>query len=158
METNRVRHKEQRERAKTDPAQIYWRALVERVHASPDGFSRLPEAEKKYYAVCSVDGEIYNGGLQQFFENQSGTCYREALAGLEDMGATFTLELMKRAKQILFAFRDVPEDTAERRRLLSNTASPSREARMGELDTLFCEDPDGLAERIQQFAREQKLF
>ena len=29
---------------------------------------------------------------------------------------------------------------------------------MGELDTLFCEDPDGLAERIQQFAREEKLF
>ena len=158
MEASRLRYREERERDKTDPARIYWRALVERVHKSDAGFEALSEAEKKYFAVCCLSGEVYNGGFHQFFFNSAGEYYEYALSGLAEMEAGESLQLLKRAKQVWFDFSDVPTDTRTRRVLLERNASRSRDARSNELDKLYWKDPDELAIRSERYAQEHKLY
>ncbi len=43
------------------------------------------------------DGEVNNGGLSQYFFNSSGDYWREALAGLEAMGASERATILKEA-------------------------------------------------------------
>jgi hypothetical protein len=76
-----------------------------------------------YFAVCCFDGELYNGGFDQFFANSSGSYYQHALVGLEELGAQQVVELLRRAKQVLFDFAEVPTDTGQRRMLLRTTCS-----------------------------------
>src|SRR5690606_5526172 len=115
-----------------DPSHIYWRALVDRVHKVEPGFEGLSEAEKKYFAVCCLSGEVYNGGFHQFFFNSAGAYYKYVLSGLEEMGASESLQLLRKAKQVWFDFSDVPTDTRSRGLLLERNASRSRDARSDE--------------------------
>jgi hypothetical protein len=158
MEANRQWNREHRARLQTDPSRLYWSSLVKRAHASGSGFDALSETEKKYFAVCSLNGEVHNGGFQQFFYNSSGALYGNAIAGLEEMGASESLLLLQRAKQVFFDFADVPLDTGSRRRLLDGNSSHSRESRSEELDELFRKDPDDLVGRIERYARSHDLY
>jgi Domain of unknown function (DUF4375) len=158
MEASRRWCREHREQDKTDPARIYWRALVERVYKTETGFEGLSEPEKKYFAVCYLEGEVYNGGFDQFFSNSSGDYFKYALAGLEDIGAERALELLRRAKQVLFDFGDVSSDTEMRRALMCKNSSRSRDSRAEELDELYWKDPDSLGDRLEKYARAHKLF
>jgi hypothetical protein len=158
MEASRRWYREERERNTTDPARIYWRALVRRVHKTEAGFEGLAEPEKKYFAVRCLEGEVYNGDFDQFFSNSSGSYFPYAVAGLQELRAERTLELLRQAKQVLFDFADVPLDTETRRTLMRKNASRSREQRSEELDKLYWEDPDSLAEKLEKYAREHNLF
>jgi len=61
------------------------------------GFSALEPAQKQYLAVLMYDGEVNNGGLSQYFFNSSGDHWREALAGLEAMGFSERLTVLREA-------------------------------------------------------------
>lgn len=157
IETAKQRHQEQRERESTDPFRRLWLELVHRVHETAGGFADLSEIERQYFAVGLLDGEIYNGGFDQYFFNSSGNHYKHALLGLEAMGATHALLLLQRAKQVLFDFEEVPEGTEQRRRMLQQRATESRTQRLEELDTLYWKDPDGLSSRSEAYARKHGL-
>ena len=157
MEENRRWYREHLERLRTDPAHLYWSALVHRVFKDAD-FAGLPEAEKRYFAVCCLSGEVHNGGFQQFFFNSAGAYYREALAGLEEMGAADCWQLLQRAKQVWFDFADVPVETRARRELLHKNSSRSRDSRSDELDRLFWKEAEALSAKIEDYAMTNKLY
>lgn len=159
IEESRRRHREQRELARTpSPSSIHWCELVDRVHKGQGGFEALSDIEKRYFAVCCLESEIYNGGFDQFFSNSSGSYYEQALNGLADMGAVESVQLLRKAKQVLFDFSDVSTDTGTRRNFLRKNSSPSRDVRLGQLDALFRQDPDSLVERIKRYAIAHKLY
>lgn len=151
IDASRVRAADDRERRASDPATLYWAALVDRVSGA--GFDALPEVEKRYFAVGCLDGEVFNGGFHQFFSNSSGEYYAHAVAGLEDLGAAHSLELLRRAKQVLFGFGEVPTDRMARFATMRKNDDPSLHRRCDELDTLYYDDPDSLAERLSAYAR-----
>lgn len=157
IEAAKVRITEQREREISDPFRILWRELVRRVHQNELGFDGLSEPEKLYFSVGLLDGELYNGGFDQYFFNHSGSYYEYATRGLGEMGAVQALELLQRAKQVLFDFSDVPEDTTKRRHLFRERASPSRSQRLEVLNSLYCKDPDSISVRSAAFARAHNL-
>jgi hypothetical protein len=157
IEAGKRRIREERERELTDPFRRLWRDLVQRVDGPKDGFSGLSEMEKQYFAVSLLDSEMCNGGFDQYFFNDSGTYYSYALLGLKSMGADQVLALLMRAKHVLFAFNDVPEDTERRRAALRRNISDSHTVRLEQLDELYCKDPDGLRPRCEAFAERYKL-
>jgi hypothetical protein len=144
--------KEERERQLHDPYRKLWRELVQRVHYSEEGFEGLTEAEKQYFAVGLLDGEVFNGGFDQYFFNNSGSHHKYAILGLEAMGATQAIAILREAKELLFGGDAVPEDTAERRRILRSQDSQSRNLVLDQLDAKYWKDPDGLADRTEAFA------
>jgi hypothetical protein len=158
MESNRRKYREQLERSRVDPARIYWSALVQRVFATEDGFARLSALEQKYYVACCLQGEIYNGGLEQFFANSAGEHYERAVAVLEELEAPASLALLRKAKRLLFEDETVPIDMASRRVHIDRTASGARTEQLDALDAAYYEDPDDLDDRIVRFARRHGLY
>src|SRR5262245_51321455 len=131
-----IRNREERERDKTDAARIYWRELVARVYKADDGFEHLSEPEKKYYAVSCLNGDTYNGGLEQFFSHAGASHYRYALAGLVEMGAYRSIELLTAAKHLLFGEAALPEDLQTRYKIMVEGTSASRDTLLDQLDRL----------------------
>lgn len=158
IENQRKWAQEQRERQVNDPMAKLWKELVHRVHETEEGFSFLSPTEKEYFAVCLLDGELYNGGFDQYFYNSSGSYYKYAVSGLEKMGASHALELLRRAKQVLFDFSDCPESTEQRRHVLRKNSSASRDKRLSQLDSEFNKVAESLGELIKNFAVEHKLI
>ena len=156
IESSRKRYRERRERKGTDPLRKLWDDLVDRVHRTPNGFASLSEAERQYFAVGLLEGEVYNGGFHQYFFNSSGDSYPYAIEGLEAIGAPQALLLLRKAKQILFGFADPPRDTKQRRVVLRSVEESCQE-RLSALDSLFWKDPDSLVAKLQQFAKERGL-
>ncbi len=46
-----------------DPFRELWKSLVHRVYHTDAGYQGLNEAERLYYSVGILDGEVYNGGM-----------------------------------------------------------------------------------------------
>jgi hypothetical protein len=158
IEAGRRRRQEERE-GRSHPLTGLWHDLVHRVHQTSRGFAALSEPEQLYFAVGALDGAVYRGGFESYFFNSTGDYYKHAKIGLEIMGANQALTLLLRAKQVLFAFEEVPEAIAERRRkLIVGGDTPSRNARLQLLDQQYCANPDDLPGRLEAFARARELL
>ena len=150
------------ERRKYDPMRELWTSLVMRVHKTDEGFEGLTQDEKTYFAVGVLDGEIYNGGMDQYFWNSSGSLYSWAVDGLLELKAHKALRLLTDAAKLLFD-GEVPEDREARasaiRKLPEDKAVPIPEwaVRLEQIDREYCEDPDGLGARLEAFASERGL-
>ncbi|MDQ1118677.1 MULTISPECIES: DUF4375 domain-containing protein [Pseudoxanthomonas] len=156
IEASKASHQRERELDATDPSRIYWRSLVARIHSDDGGIERLSDVEKQYWAVGCLAEEVHNGGFDQFFFNSSGESYEWAVAGLDSMDATHSLELLKKAKQILFGFGRVPVATGIRRQRAVQVRPEDK--RLNALDERFCADQDRLSDRCQAFALHHGLF
>jgi len=148
-----------------DPFRELWKSLVER--SSQDrSLGQLSSEEQRYFAVGLLEGEVYNGGFDQFFWNSSGDYYQLAVAGLEDVGAVSALALVKEAADTVFGRSGPPADRTERWRImdsktrrLSEVLTRNRQrSRLESLDKQFWEDPDRLADRLTAYAEERGLI
>jgi hypothetical protein len=111
IEAAKVYHHQQRQR---DPFRDFWTALVRRIYDAPDGFYRLSNPEQTYYLATVLRGEVFNGGIGQFFDNSSGDFYRETLDALEELGAMRCHALLVAAKLVLFPHAEPPREQAAR--------------------------------------------
>ncbi len=152
IEAGKKWNDEQREWDLHDPYRKLWLRLVHRVYETSGGFDRLSEPEKKYFAVISLEGEVFNGGFDQYFFNDSASYYIYAVLGLQEMGAIQSLTLLNNAKQCVFGNDVIPEHQAARRAILLNQTSSATTRILDQLDREFWKDPDGLLERSQAFA------
>ena len=157
IETSKQRYREERECEKTDPFRKLWLSLVRRAYDTPNGFESFSEAERLYFAVGLLEGEVYNGGFDQYFFNSSADYYRYAVDGLQAMGAPHALELLLRAKQVVFGFDEPEQNTERRRAFLRRAVDASCSERLSSLDSLFWQDPDSLGAKAEQFAKERGL-
>lgn len=117
IDEGKLRRIKEKERFDAPDAE-FWRSLVNRVYDENQGFSSLTEPEKLFYAVCLLEGEVYNGGIEQFFSNSSADYYAFSVRALEILNAAAWLSLLLEAKKLLFGYQDVPNDTQLRRRML----------------------------------------
>jgi hypothetical protein len=61
------------------------------------GWDNLSDTERRLIAVDAMNGEVLDGGFKQYFSTSMGADAEVALAGLKEMGATGTVEIMERA-------------------------------------------------------------
>jgi hypothetical protein len=154
--------REERESRLTDPYRKLWVSLVEKVYHSPTGFDGLSHREKLYFAVGLLEGDVYNGGFHQYFFNNSGSYYSYAEEGLIALGAFEKLELLQKAREVLFPDASVPEKTGERRRTLpsypeGNLLTPKWNEVLDDFDKRYWADSEGIAIRLETFARSHGL-
>lgn len=149
---------------KYDPFRELWKSLVER-SSNDRSLRQLSNEEQRYFAVSLLEGEVYNGGFDQFFSNSSGDYYRLAVAGLEDIGASSALGLVREAADTVFGRSGPPADRTERwqimdsktRRLSEVLTRYRQRSRLEGLDKQFWEDPDRLTDRLTAYAEERGL-
>jgi hypothetical protein len=145
------------EQKKYDPWRELWHSLVMRVHKTDAGFDGLTADEKIYYAVSILDGEVHNGGFDQFFSNSSGALFREVASGLEILGAHQALDLLMRAKQVVFRDAHPPIDRKERWTAMRFSDSEARTKALDEFDRAFWKEAK-LPERLRRFAEEKSII
>ncbi|MFO1341579.1 MAG: DMP19 family protein [Burkholderiales bacterium] len=162
IEESKLFHAEQRKQEQSAERK-HWLALVDRVHGTPGGFDQLNSAERTYFAVSCLIGEVYNGGFEQFFSNSSGSLYGYALDGLVELGAAKSVALLAEAKRAIFGDGLVPLDRQDRfNKMLTNSeedeASSQASTLLDSLDKQFWKDEDGLAELCAGYAVRHKLY
>ena len=154
-----------KELKKYDPWRELWTSLVDRAHSTEGAWMQLSHAERLYYSVCLLEGEVYNGGMHTYFWNSSRALYNDALSGLETLGAQNAKRLLQAAKAVLFGVAEVPTNSAERRASMKSypeNMDPNNEPdwcqRLQTVDDEFSKDPDGLNVRLVAFAEQSGLI
>lgn len=83
----------------------YWDAVS--IYDGWDTFARqfaaLPMSSKHLYATHWTQSEVQNGGLDQFFQNDTGILAPEAVEGFRALGMPHTAELLTDAMSIFGA-------------------------------------------------------
>lgn len=142
------------------PPRKHWVWLVNQVHKSETGFAGLSRENQRFFAACLVEGEVYNGGFDQYFYNSSADYFPYAIEGLAEMGAVECCRLLIRAKELYFGSGPVPATQASRIDYLRATAvqEEERSNKAEEIDRLFWEDPDGFQARAAKYAELHGLY
>jgi len=152
------------EEKKYQPFADFWEMLVTRVHDPAIGYAGLSHEECLIYSVNYLRGEVDRGGMYSYFSDTPGTEFRDALAGLEKLGAMHTRALTIRAKEILFDDAEPADDMAERNAAMKelpiddDAAQPEWDAQLDEIDEEFYEDKDNLFERVVDYAVAKNLI
>lgn len=142
--------------AKRDPFFVLYSSLIDRVCNSDGGFSALSEPEKLYYALTLFQNEVDNGGFHQLFFNSSGAYYEFIESGLVSFDEPRKVDLLRRARRIVFPEIEIPTDTGRRRSVMP-APTPELMKELDELDQQFYRSPDGLTRKLQAFARQRGL-
>lgn len=151
-----------RKQKEYDPYRALWEHLAK--NESAEGFDSFTKEEKLYIAVVVFDGEVYNGGIEQFFSNSSGELYREVVEGLKTLNANNSLSLLKQAAKILFGEVDPPKDREQRWAAMrqypedDNAPKPDWAFELDKIDTQYYEDPDNLSELLTNYAETTGLI
>lgn len=147
-----------------DPYSELWSSLVGRVHGDNGAFDNLSKPEKIYFAVSCLDGEVYNGGMHQFFSNSSGEFYAEAIEGLTLLEAAESLSLLRCAAKILFGDAFPPKDRQQRWALMKqysdyeNEPMPEWSMELEKIDRQYWKDPDDLSDLLINYVGESGLI
>jgi hypothetical protein len=146
-----------RKQKEYDPFGELWTHLVKKAHAKENGFESLTKEEKLYFSVCIFDGEVYNGGMEQFFSNSSGELYAEVVEGLTKLKATNSLSLLRQAADILFGEVEPPKDRLERWNAMKqypedDEPKPEWAVELDKLAKQYNEDPDNLSDLLTNYA------
>lgn len=152
----------ERQRKGYDPHRALWLWLVGEAQADRS-LGNLSAAHRHYFAVGMLQGEVYNGGFDQFFWNSSGAYYALAAEGLAQLQAGASLRLLQGAARLMFGNEAPQLDQQERwdaarchaRRQGDETAIADQ---MDALDRAFCDDPDMLDERLAAFAQHSGII
>jgi hypothetical protein len=145
-----------------DPFRELWKSLVHRVYKTERGYKGLAHAERVYWCVGILEGEVYNGGFHQFFTNSSGEHFQDVTDALHELRAFESLRLLLEAADLLFEDGQVPADRAIRNTLIKDYPKEGYKEtdwciRLDQLDKAYWANPDALGERLERYAEEQDL-
>ncbi|MDB5517654.1 MAG: hypothetical protein JWQ17_4412 [Tardiphaga sp.] len=158
IETAKIRYAERKKaQATPEPETLHWRWLVQQVHQSPHGFAGLSAENQNYFAACLLEGEVYDGGFDQYFHNSSADHYADAIRGLQEIGAAECSRLVVAAKEVLFGADDVP-GTQDSRCSRIGEMAPALEDKLEELDRQFGKESARLRHLAGQYARKHGLL
>ena len=107
------------------------------------GFSALRPSEQVFYAIWVLEGEVNNGGFDQYFSNSSGEHARDALTALRTIGASSAFDIAQ-AAFALFGPSGPSTDWETRRRQLESFDEATA-MRLLALDRAFQDYPDNIS-------------
>jgi hypothetical protein len=119
-------------------------SVGEKVHArlGEVGFEGLNEAQRNYFCVDQVEGDVNNGGFSGFYFNSAGDIAIEAVGALRAMGADKMAAIVDRANKV-FKNGQPPKDRFKRQDMLEEMGEEAEE-QFEVLDGEFYVYPDDM--------------
>lgn len=141
------------------PTTALWTSLLDRVYKTPEGIDGLTRDEQTYFSVLSLEFEVYNGGLEQYFTNSSADHYAYALRGLKDVGELRAMRALIEAKEILVGLGPVPKRRIRCRMIFARTdkVNSGLQEYLAALDDRFSAQSHSIIDRMDRFAKERLL-
>jgi hypothetical protein len=115
---------------------------------------RLTEPQKVIYYNQSLEREINNGGLSQYFFNSSGDFSHETVKSLKVIGADKTADILQAAINI-FPDKEIPKNRIEKQDLLEKIERIASE-NWEELDQQFFRYEEDLNILNMEYIRKNK--
>jgi hypothetical protein len=136
--------------------------LALKVYHSPTGFDGLSHPQKLYFAVGLLEGEVYNGGFQQYFFNDSGSYYAYAEERPDRSRRIPDAPTIAGSQRDSVSWRSRPcknrgAPTVTSFRPAGKSPTPKWSEKLDNLDKRFWADSEGIAVRFEAFARNQGL-
>lgn len=128
------------------------------LNSTPQEYTREEIAltpENVVSLVEGFEGEVNNGGIDQFFFNSGGDYFRETVDALELIGAKKTAQILRDACS-RFPGGEPPIGLHERREILLRSVSPDAEA-FTDLDEQFYRYEDELYDLLERFRDRSEL-
>lgn len=119
-----------------------------------DDLTPLTEAEKTVLYIGMLEGEVNNGGFDQFFFNSTGDHCYEVLNACKIIGALKTADLVEQAIQH-FPVLPVPKDLEIRREAMEDTSEATTD-KWSSLDDAFYEYEDDIAALVVEYVKKTK--
>jgi Domain of unknown function (DUF4375) len=113
------------------------------------GYDKLAPAEKVFICVWSLEGEVNNGGFDQYYFNSSGDHALDVEESLKAIGAKHTAQLVEQANT-LFGATGPSSDRAARQSQL-NSLEDAKTKRMNEIEKEFMKYKDNLEELLKAY-------
>ena len=117
-------------------------------------FESLNQYEKNVLFILMLEGEVNNGGFDQYFFNSSGEYAHETLKALEEIKANQMAEILNSAIKE-FPTLPIPKDTEQRRELMEDIPDSISDT-WDKLDDEFYEYPENLTELVIEYVRANK--
>lgn len=137
-----------------DPAYAIFTSALDIVFDSNDAVTehidRLSAEARLVYLVWCLDGEIHNGGFNQFFYNSLGNHWAELLDHLGVIGAVTSKRLLHQAISI-FPDSAPAQDREERFKQFKRMDDAEVEALLSDLNKQFWAYDDNLAYKVNDF-------
>ena len=119
-----------------------------------ENIEKLSNAEKVFYLVFKLEGEVNSGGFSYFLYNSGGDFANDSASALREIGAHKMAEICDR---VLSAFGGaVPKNRDEREIVLDNTFTDEINELLSQCDNDFCKYPDDLVALNYQFVQNNK--
>jgi hypothetical protein len=125
--------------------------LMKRLQSA--GYRSFTPGERVFLSLWWFQAETNNGGLHQFFFNDSGAYVDDTLQSLELVGASKTADILRRAMTI-FPDGRVPADILKRRKTLCDLPDELQWDRLGALTSELFQTHESIAERYQEYAQQ----
>lgn len=158
-------YREQEKQREKDGYHGLWQSLVQRVHHTDVGFQGLTLDEQTYYALWNLVAGGFRGGLYSFFDECTGDRYLFVRRRLEELGKSYTGEILDQAEAALFGKvgaiqpgvdpLDPPFEYDDEN---PDAPPPAWDVELEVLSKKFYEDRDQLWDFLENFAREKGLL
>ncbi|WP_294288254.1 DUF4375 domain-containing protein [uncultured Sphingomonas sp.] len=147
-----------------DPMRALWEFLVLR-SVEDRHLVSWPDTETMSFAVGLLDGEVCDGGFDEYVHNSARDHFRLALDGLETIGARRSRQIGHDAADMVFGGDGPPASQQARwtilksrtRRLFEIVSRHRTASRLDRLDHDFSSDPDQRSDRLAAFANASGL-
>ncbi|NZA27692.1 DMP19 family protein [Luteimonas sp. SJ-92] len=117
---------------------------------SESGFNSLSEPDRVLATIWGLEGDVNNGGFDQYYFNSSGDLARYAPTALDLIGATQMGNIVKRANALFGPSGPSPDRFAREEQLFALT---NRFSTWDELDRAFYAYPDDISKLLSAYLR-----
>jgi hypothetical protein len=114
-----------------------------------EDIEKLSHAERVFYVVYQLEGEVNNGGFSQYLFNSSGNFANEIVEALREIGANKTADICDKALSALGG--KIPEDWELRQEKLESMITDEVDTILSKCDNEFYSYPDNLEELNYKF-------
>lgn len=114
-------------------------------------FESLNKHEKNVIFIEMLEGQVNNGGFDQYFFNSSGDYVHETLSALEEIKAPITADIFDQAVKAFPVF-PIPKDIEKRRKFMEKLPKEIFE-KWAALDDKFYDYPENLSELVIEFVK-----
>jgi hypothetical protein len=131
-------------------------ALSEKCSPLNVDFAHQSDPQKVFTTIWSLEGEVNNGGLEQYFFNHSGETANYAPTALRTVGAHQCAAIVERALATV-SDEPLPHDTEQRREFMDTLTDDVFDA-LNQLDQEFYAYPDQLTNLLYAFVTAHPEF
>ena len=104
------------------------------------GYDQLAQPEKVFVCVWGLEGEVDNGGFDQYYFNSSGDHALDSVESLESIGAKQSANLVRQANSLFGKTGPLPDQAARQRQLDALDDAEKKMMNAIEKEFYKCED------------------